>query len=126
MTLLKRLALSLTACLTTASSLADSAHLEAHVTGTRKDNTWFLCLPGERGCYSLHAASAGRVFPLGTEGIQQAYLLNAHTLRLTPQILPAGCTRPIKENQTLRLSGKLHTDAYQQASIQHLHCELAG
>jgi hypothetical protein len=67
---------------------AENAHLSVHVQGIHRDNTWFLCIPHEGGCFSLNAATHGKVFPLTPGKIQQAFILNTKKLNLSALTLP--------------------------------------
>lgn len=121
--------LMLTACLSVAASmpaLADTAHLEATIAGTRQGNTWFLCFPEESGCFSLHAATQGKRFPLSAGKLHQAFLLNRHTLRLASVPLPSDCETDLKEGQTLKVTGHIRADHQSGAHIDNLHCKITG
>lgn len=117
-----------TACILMASlsvmAEADSATLKIQVTGTSKNNTYFLCTDGV-GCVSMFAADHGRTYPLTPGQIQRIFMVNRTNLRTYFQPLPASCNRAISANQTLTVKGKVVNDANYNAHIDHLACSVA-
>ena len=103
---------------------AEDAHLQIKVSGTDKNNTYFLCTDGV-GCVSMFAADHGRTYPLTPGQIERIYMVNRTNLRTYFQPLPASCNVTVNGNQTLTVKGKVVTDRNNNARIDHLECSVA-
>lgn len=102
---------------------ADNANLQIKVSGTSKNNTYFLCVDGV-GCVSMFAADHGRTYPLTPGQIERIFMVNRTNLRTYFQPLPASCNVTVNPNQTLTVKGKV-VNAANSAHIDHLECSVA-
>lgn len=103
---------------------ADNANLQIKVSGTNKNNTYFLCLDGT-GCVSMFAADHGKTYPLTPGSIERIFMVNRSNLRTYFQELPASCRVNVNANQTLTVKGKVVNDTNNNAHIEHLECSVA-
>lgn len=124
---MKRL-ISITSCLLLTSlctvAYADDARLQIKVSGTAKNNTYFLCVDGV-GCVSMFAADHGKTYPLTPGQIERIYMINRTNLRTYFQPLPESCNVTINSNQTLTVRGKLVNRANNDTRIENLECKVA-
>lgn len=117
--------MSLIMSLCSVSAYADDASLQIHVTGTAKNNTYFLCVDGVGGCVSMFAADHGKVYPLTPGPVERIFMVSRTTLRDYFQPLPASCNITVNPNQTLIVKGRVESDARGNAHINHLECAVS-
>lgn len=103
---------------------ADNANLKINVSGTSKNNTYFLCVDGV-GCVSMFAADHGKTYPLTPGQIERIFMVNRTNLRTYFQALPASCNVTVNANQTLTVKGKVVTNAKNDARLEQLECSVA-
>jgi hypothetical protein len=104
----------------------ESANVHFALTGAKRDNTYFLCLPNI-GCLSVLVGDHGKVYridhPFKVTGI---FLTDVDdNFRLNYEGLPASCKVTVKTNQTLTITGHITPEPNKGTYISDLHCSLS-
>lgn len=123
------LALTYLAISTMPCAFADTsaANIKIKVTGTAKDNRYFLCLP-DIGCLSILSAQKGKIYPIfHSVEMSGIYVTDvSDNLRVYPQGLPASCNVTVQPNQTITISGNIAKGPHKSIYINKLHCAVTG
>jgi len=102
----------------------DHTQLRMKIAGPIKDNRYFLCVTNI-GCISILNGNKGKAYPLTPGVVSNVYTINASNMRLHTQPLPKSCDVTVKENQTLRVTGKLVEGPNSKVYINNLQCSLS-
>lgn len=113
--------------LSAAQAYADpAAKIRFNISGTARDNTYFLCIPNV-GCLSILAGDEGKTYPvfhpIEMDGI---YVTNIdHNFQLSDEGLPSSCKVTVQTKQTITISGSIHTVGKGNVILSGLHCNLS-
>jgi hypothetical protein len=115
--------------LTSLSVLADTedatANIRIKLSNPAHDNRYFLCMQGV-GCLSVLAAQKGKVYPVfHSVEMDNLYVNNVSSMRLSPQGLPKSCDTTVQPNQTITISGQIIPGPDDSAYIKNLHCTVS-
>ena len=126
---MKKFLLMLVAILSLSATAAfadDAANIHINISGAARDNTYFLCIPNV-GCLSILAANEGKIYPVfHPVEIDGLYVTNIdHNFKLSDEGLPSSCHITVQTNQTVTISGNIHTLANGNVLLSGLHCNLS-
>lgn len=105
----------------------DAANIHINITGAARDNTYFLCIPNV-GCLSILAGNEGKVYPVfHPVEIDGLYVTNIdHNFKLSAEGLPSSCRVTVQTNQSITISGNIHSLSNGNVLLSGLHCRVSG
>lgn len=99
-----------------------TANIKIKISGALNDNRYFLCLPNI-GCLSILAAQKGKVYPIfHSIQMDNFFVTNMNSFRVTPQGRPDSCNVTVNTNQTLTIYGKLIPGPDDTVHVDKLRC----
>jgi hypothetical protein len=102
-----------------------AANIKIKLTSSVHDNRYFLCMEGV-GCLSVLAAQKGKVYPVfHPVEMDNLYVNNVLSMRLSPQGLPKSCDTTVQPNQTITISGQIIGGPGDSAYINNLRCTVS-
>lgn len=103
---------------------SDTANIRIKLSGSLKDNRYFLCL-SSIGCLSIRAAQKGKVYPIYRPfQLYNMYITDLTDLSLHRQNLPSSCSVNVEPNKTLTISGNLTRGSNNRIQISQLQCSV--
>lgn len=122
----KLLILLVSLSLLTSVHASDAAKIKINISGTTRDNTYFLCLPTV-GCLSILAAKKGKVFPvMHPVQMSNIYVTNTKNFRVYAQGRPTSCNVTVDPKRTITISGKLSVNTKNNVvRVNQMRCSVS-